>query len=89
MQPEADLVVLLSVPREVEAQLIVAALEENGIDAHQAGGAISGFKVGVPGEVLVYVKAEDRERAAAALAAIQDEADHIDWSKVNFEAAES
>lgn len=84
MQENGDLDVLMTVPRETEAQLIVDALAEKGIEAHQAGGAISTFKVGVPGEVLIYVKPEDRARAAAALAEIRDEADHIDWSQIDW-----
>ena len=83
MQDDADLAVLMTVPREIEAQLIVDALAQKGIEAHQAGGAISSFKVGIPGEVPVYVKSEDEARARQALAEIREEADHIDWSKID------
>lgn len=89
MHEDADLVVLMTVPREVEAQLIVDALAEKGVEAHQAGGAISSFKVGIPGDVVIYVKPEDQAQAVQALAEIRDEADHIDWSQIKFDQPET
>ncbi len=88
MQSDPDAIVLTTVPREVEAQLIVAALEEKGVFARQAGGDISGFKVGIPADVTIYVKPEDHDKAVQAYAEIREEADHIDWSQVDLDPSE-
>jgi len=88
MHPDTDSIVLITVPREVEAQLIVAALEEKGVLARQSGGAVSGFKVAVPTEVTIYVHPEDHDKAVLAYAEIREEADHIDWSQVDLNPSE-
>ena len=88
MHDETDLAELITIPHEYEAQLIIAALEEKGIIAQQAGGAVSNFKVGAPGGVTIFVRPEDHERALAAYAEIREESDHIDWSKVDIDSTD-
>ena len=88
MHDETDLAELTTIPHEYEAQLIIAALEEKGIPAQQAGGAVSNFKVGAPGGVTIYVKPEDHDRAVQAYAEIREESDHIDWSKVDVDGTD-
>jgi hypothetical protein len=78
-----DLFVLISVPHEIEAAAIVAALDQDGIRAVAAGGYTSGFKAEAPGEVQVLVKREDAERAQQTLKEIQSHEDPIDWSEVD------
>ena len=60
-------VVLTKVENETVAALIVAALEERGIDAETTGALTSGFRAEAPGGVQVIVRAVDRERAEEAL----------------------
>lgn len=83
MQDNEAPIVLADLPGEIEAQLIIAALEEEGIEAFKAGGAVSDFKVGVPGHVQVLVRPEDLDRARDAFAHLRDEDGEIDWSQVD------
>ncbi len=84
MSDEADdIVVLTTTQLEYQAQLITAALEREGITVHPAGGFISGFKAEAPGEMKVFVKASDLERAREALERIREEDSEIDWSQVD------
>lgn len=59
--------VLVNVATEAQASLIVALLDEHGIEAHATGGFTSGFRAGMPGEVHVLVKATDLDRARVLL----------------------
>lgn len=83
MHDDEEPVVLADVPSEIEAQLIVAALEEEGIDAFKSGGAVSDFKVGVPGHVQVLVRPEDLDRALDAFSHLKDDEGLFDWSQIN------
>ena len=65
-------IVLMEVPTEAQAAIIVAALAELGIEAQMAGGLISGMRAEAPGQVGVLVHAEDAERARDAIRAIED-----------------
>ena len=68
MPHEEDATVLLAVvPSELEASLIVAALEGDGIVAQASGGMASGFRAEAPGGVRILVRASDRERALEIL----------------------
>ena len=78
-----DLLVLVSVPDEVEAAAIVAALDQDGIQAVATGGMTSGFKAEAPGEVQVLVKRSDANRAQQTLQEIQSRESSIDWSEVD------
>ena len=78
-----DLKVIASVPSEIEATEIAAAIEDLGIRAVVSGGLTSGFKAAAPGDVKVLVKHADAGRAEQAILEIRDRGDVIDWSKVN------
>jgi hypothetical protein len=88
MQDNEEPVVLADLPGEVEAQLIVAALEEEGIEAFKAGGAVSDFKVGVAGHVQVLVRPEDLDRAKEAFSHLRDDEGEINWSQVDVGKSE-
>jgi hypothetical protein len=60
--------VVTTAPTEMEAGIIVAALEREGIKATMSGAATAGFRVGVPGEVEILVASEDEEAAQRVLA---------------------
>ena len=74
---------LTSAPTEMEAGIIVAALDENGIRATMAGQTVSGFRAEAPGWVQVLVAEEDVPRAQALLAEVRQDRDEIDWSQVD------
>ena len=78
-----DLLVLISVPTEIEAAAIVAALAQDDIRAVATGGLTSGFKAEAPGEVQVLVKQADAERAQQTLLEIRSGENPIDWSQVD------
>ena len=78
-----DLLVLISVPHEVEAAAIVAALDRQGIRAVATGGSLSGFKAHVPGEVQVLVQRSDSDRAQQALQKIRSQESPINWTEVD------
>ncbi len=88
MSPSDHLEVLVSVPTESEAAVIVAALDERGIEATATGGFTSGFKAEAPGMVKVLVKSDDLETARQALAETLRDMKNIDWSKIDLGEAE-
>ena len=55
--------VLISLPSEYEAVLMVQALEARGISAHADGALTSGFRAEAPGEVKVIVQQSDLTEA--------------------------
>ena len=65
--PDDELVVLVSLSNEVQASLIVGALQDEGIQAVAPGGFTSGFKDGIAGAVQVLVRRADRKRAQRIL----------------------
>jgi hypothetical protein len=74
---------LTSTPLEMEAGIIVGALEENGIKATMAGQTTAGFRAEAPGWVQVLVAEEDLESAKEVLVKLREESDEIDWSQVD------
>ncbi len=76
-------VVAASAENEMEAGVIVAALEEAGIKATMAGAATADFRVGVPGEVQVLVAQEDLARAQEVVREGEDDEEDVDWSQVD------
>jgi hypothetical protein len=58
---------LTTKPNEMEAALVVNALETEGIKAIATGEHTSMFKAEAPGLVAVHVKASDLNRARAVL----------------------
>ena len=87
MQDHEEPVVLADLTQEIEAQLIVAALEAEGIEAFKAGGAVSDLRVGVPGHVQVLVRPEDLARAQEAFSHLHDEEGQIDWTQIDTGAS--
>lgn len=74
---------LTSRPTELEAGIVVATLEENGIRATATGAATAGFRAEAPGWVHVLVAEEDLPRAEALLQEIDQDHDAVDWSQVD------
>jgi hypothetical protein len=64
-------VVLTTVPTEVQAALIVAALCEQGIEAQTIGELTSAFRAEVPGGVSILVRQADLNRARVVLQTAQ------------------
>lgn len=65
--------VLVHVPTDAEATLIVQSLEERGIPAKAVGGFTAGFMAEAPGDVSILVRHEDWARAKIALATVRHE----------------
>jgi hypothetical protein len=78
-----DPVLLTSAPNEMEAGIIVGALEEEGIKAAMSGVYTAGFRAEAPGWVQVLVAVKDLPRAQAILAGVQAHRDDVDWSQVD------
>ncbi|MEX0612583.1 MAG: DUF2007 domain-containing protein [Pirellulales bacterium] len=74
---------LTSAPLEMEAGIIVAALEQNGIKSTMAGQTTAGFRAEAPGWVQVLVAEEDLPRAQAILDDVRQHHDDIDWAAVD------
>jgi hypothetical protein len=79
---------LTSVPSELEASLIVAALRDDGLDASMTGIYTAGFRAEAPGQVQVQVADRDLLRAKSVLEEMDRERETIDWSQVDFGDAE-
>ena len=58
---------LVQVESEAQAQLIVAALADEGIEARTEGGLIARFRVGAPANVDILVHRSDLDRAREIL----------------------
>jgi hypothetical protein len=82
------LVVLLSVPNDVEAAAITTALEDQGISAKTTGAGTCSFRAGAPGDVKIWVREEDASRAKDLLETRQTEFAAVDWENVEFEVSE-
>jgi hypothetical protein len=69
MDTDSDpLEILTRVPNDMEAALIVNALQECGLRAMAAGGFTAGFQAEAPGDVQVYVLKSTLEQARQVLA---------------------
>ncbi|MCH8804904.1 MAG: DUF2007 domain-containing protein [Planctomycetes bacterium] len=66
-----DPVRLTTAANEAMAAMIVAALDQRGIQASAAGGLTSGFRAEAPGGVNVLVRRSELERALAVLEEIK------------------
>ncbi|WP_372721106.1 hypothetical protein [Novipirellula sp.] len=73
--------VLTSVADDVEAAVIIAALESQNIKATATGGFTAGFRTETPGHVDVLVRHEDLKQARVVLSEIEHHP--VDWSKVD------
>jgi len=68
MEPiRGETAVLISLPTEYEAVLMVQALEARGIQAYADGALTSGFRAEAPGEVKVIVRQSNLVAARAFL----------------------
>ncbi len=67
-----QVVVLTAVPTEAQAEMIVAALEAQGLQARTTGALTSGLRAGAPGGVQVLVRQADLEQARAILQTVQE-----------------
>jgi hypothetical protein len=76
-------VVAATAENELEAGVMVAALEEAGIKSTMSGAATADFRVGVPGDVQVLVAQEDLARAQEVIRKGEDDDEDVDWSKVD------
>ncbi|QDU91515.1 hypothetical protein Pla175_49440 [Pirellulimonas nuda] len=81
--PAEHLVALTTVPSDIEASIIVAALREAGMHVVATGGATAGFKAGAPGVVKVLVNEYDLQVARNTLEELKASDAEIDWSQVD------
>lgn len=77
------LVLLESTPTEMEAGVIVAALEQGGIQATMTGTHTAGFRAEAPGWVKVLVAEDDLLQARTILRDVVRENMDVDWSQVD------
>ena len=80
-------VVVAKAANEMEAGVMVAALEEEGIKATMSGGATVDFRIGVPSDVEILVAKEDEARAREIIERGEDDDEDVDWSQVDVGAA--
>ena len=78
-----ELARLTSVRNEMEAGVIVAALDGEGIKATMSGIHTAQFRAEAPGWVEVLVAEDDLPRAQTVLDQLRRENDAIDWSQVD------
>jgi len=83
MAKSENLSVLTTVPSEVEAALILSALEDEGIEASPSGELTAQFRAEAPGVVRILVRTEDAERAQEILTELREATQEIDWSQVD------
>jgi hypothetical protein len=77
------LVLLESTPTEIEAGVIVAALEQAGIQATMTGTYTAGFRAEAPGWVKILVAEDDLLSARTVLRDLVRENSDVDWSQVD------
>ena len=75
--------VLIRVPTEMEAALVVGALAERGLKAEAVGGYTAGFRAEAPGDVAVLVRSEDVAEGRRILAELRQQLADVDWSQVD------
>ena len=74
---------LTSVRNEMEAGIIIGALEQEGIQAAMSGVYTAGFRAEAPGWVEVLVAEDDFSQAQAILQQVRDQHADVDWSHVD------
>jgi hypothetical protein len=77
------LVLLESTATEMEAGVIVAALEQGGIQATMTGTYTAGFRAEAPGWVKILVAENDLWQARTVLRDVVRENTDVDWSQVD------
>ena len=83
VERQGHLARLTSVRNEMEASVIVAALEEQGVQATMAGVHTAQFRAEAPGWVEVLVAEHDLPAAEAVLDKVRREHNDIDWSQID------
>jgi len=74
---------LVSVPTEMEAGIIVGALEEHEIRAAMAGGTTANFRAEAPGRADILISEHDLSRATQVLETLHSDQGDVDWSQVD------
>ena len=82
LHPE-HVIPVYSTPNELEAGVIVAALEEAGIKSTMSGYYTSGFRAEAPGQVQILVAQEDKARAREVIRLGEENKEDVDWSQVD------
>ncbi|MGD9636472.1 MAG: DUF2007 domain-containing protein [Pirellulales bacterium] len=77
------IVVVATAPNELEAGVMVAALEEAGIKSTMSGAATADFRVAIPGDVEILVAQEDEARAREIIRLGEEDKEDVDWSQVD------
>ncbi|QQE12313.1 DUF2007 domain-containing protein [Planctomycetota bacterium] len=83
--PAEETVILIQLQTEIEAAMLVDALNEQGIQAVASGGISSGFRTEAPGYVNVLVHQKDIEQARIAAEEFNNEHFNIDWDNVDID----
>jgi hypothetical protein len=78
-----NVVRLISVPTEMEAGIIVGALEEQEIRAAMAGLTTANFRAEAPGRIDILIAEHDLARATQVLETLDAEQGAVDWSRVD------
>src|SRR4051812_15324220 len=74
---------LVSVPTEMEAGIIVGAIEEHEIRAAMAGVTTANFRAEAPGRVDILISEHDLSRATQVLETLHSDQGDVDWSQVD------
>ena len=84
MSKHSERVVLLeSTPTEIKAGVIVAALEQGGIQATMTGTYTAGFRAEAPGWVKILVAEDDLPQAQTIMRDVVRENMDVDWAQVD------
>lgn len=73
----------------MEAGLIVAALQDAGVDAMMTGVDTAGFRAEAPGRVQIRIHQHDREYAEQLLAGFAEHREDVDWSQIDFDDSDT
>ncbi|MBC8202803.1 MAG: DUF2007 domain-containing protein [Planctomycetes bacterium] len=82
-----DLVTLMTVPSEFEANLLAIVLKDNGIEAFVFASSASGIGVSFSGGTIgipLQVRADDVAKATQVLAANKRDSIDIDWDELEL-----
>lgn len=71
-------------PDELHAQLLMAALQDQGIDAMVSGGVTGGYRAEAPGMVRVLVHSGDIQAAKKIFDEWEHQGEAIDWDDVDL-----
>jgi hypothetical protein len=84
MADDASLpITLCLLDSEIQAAILVAELQADGIPATHSGGLTGGFRAEAPGRVKVLVPADRKQEAEAIFHRWADGSEDIDWDQVD------